>query len=43
MNLELLFEATKLSGDSTYYKIAVAHADRTLKEQFRQMEVVIMS
>lgn len=35
MNLELLFEATKLSGDSTYYKIAVAHADRTLKEQFR--------
>lgn len=35
MNLELLFEATKLSGDSTYYKVAVAHADRTLKEQFR--------
>nr|AIA94830.1 CAZy families GH88 protein [uncultured Bacteroides sp.] len=35
MNLELLFEATKLSGDSTFYKIAVAHADRTLTEQFR--------
>ena len=35
MNLELLFEATKLSGDSTYYKVAVSHADRTLKEQFR--------
>lgn len=35
MNLELLFEATKLSGDSTFYKIAVSHADRTLKEQFR--------
>ena len=35
MNLELLFEATKLSGDSAYYKVAVAHADRTLKEQFR--------
>ena len=35
MNLELLFEATKLSGDSTYYKVAVAHADRTLKEHFR--------
>lgn len=35
MNLELLFEATKLSGDSTYYKVAVMHADRTLKEQFR--------
>lgn len=35
MNLELLFEATKMSGDSTYYKIAVSHADRTLKEHFR--------
>lgn len=35
MNLELLFEATKLSGDSTFYRIAVAHADRTLAEHFR--------
>ena len=35
MNLELLFEATRLSGDSTYYHIAVSHADRTLQEQFR--------
>ncbi|MFR6201052.1 MAG: glycoside hydrolase family 88 protein [Bacteroides fragilis] len=35
MNLELLFEATKLSGDSTFYRIAVAHADRTLTEHFR--------
>ena len=35
MNLELLFEATKLSGDSTFYHIAVNHADRTLKEHFR--------
>lgn len=35
MNLELLFKATRLSNDSTYYKIAVAHADRTLKEHFR--------
>lgn len=35
MNLELLFEATKLSGDSTFYHIAVSHADRTLAEQFR--------
>lgn len=35
MNLELLFEATKLSGDSTFYKVAIAHADRTLQEQFR--------
>ncbi len=35
MNLELLFEATRLSGDSTYYNVAVSHADRTLKEHFR--------
>ena len=35
MNLELLFEATRLSGDSTYYKIAVSHADQTLKNHFR--------
>lgn len=35
MNLELLFNATKLSGDSSYYKMALAHADRTLKEHFR--------
>ncbi len=36
MNLELLFEATKLTGDSTYYNVAVSHADTTLKEHFRQ-------
>lgn len=35
MNLELLFEATKLSGDSTYYNIAVSHADKTLKNHYR--------
>jgi hypothetical protein len=35
MNLHLLFEATRLSGDSTFYHIAVSHADRTLKEHFR--------
>lgn len=35
MNLELLFEATKLSGDSSYYKIAVTHANTTLKNHFR--------
>ncbi|NMH28659.1 glycoside hydrolase family 88 protein [Flavobacterium silvaticum] len=35
MNLELLFWATKYSGDSTYYKIAVRHADTTLKNHFR--------
>lgn len=35
MNLELLFEATKLSGDSSFYKIAVSHANATLKNHFR--------
>jgi len=35
MNLELLFEATKISGDSTYHNIAVQHANTTLKHQFR--------
>lgn len=35
MNLELLFEATKISGDSTFYNVAVKHADTTLKEHFR--------
>lgn len=36
MNLELLFEASKLTGDSTYYNIAVSHADKTLQEHFRE-------
>jgi unsaturated chondroitin disaccharide hydrolase len=35
MNLELLFEATKLSGDSSFYKVAVTHANTTLKNHFR--------
>ncbi len=35
MNLELLFHATDLTGDSTYYNIAVQHADRTMAEHFR--------
>lgn len=35
MNLELLFEATRLSGDSTYYYMAVSHADKTLANHFR--------
>ncbi|ADY53611.1 glycosyl hydrolase family 88 [Pseudopedobacter saltans DSM 12145] len=35
MNLELLFEATKLSGDSTFYNIAITHANTTLKNHFR--------
>jgi hypothetical protein len=35
MNLELLFRATKVSGDSSYYKIAVTHANTTMKNHFR--------
>ncbi len=35
MNLELLFEATKISGDSTFHKIAIKHANTTLKNHFR--------
>jgi len=35
MNLELLFEATKFSGDSIFQKIAVTHADNTIKNHFR--------
>ena len=36
MNLEFLFWATKASGDSTFYKIAVTHADNTMKNHFRK-------
>ena len=35
MNLELLFEATAFSGDSTFYNIAVKHADTTMAHHFR--------
>jgi len=35
MNLEMLFEATKLSGDSGFYRIAVSHANTTMKNHFR--------
>jgi hypothetical protein len=35
MNLELLFNATKLSGDSSFYKIAVSHADKTMQNHYR--------
>ncbi|WP_199138006.1 glycoside hydrolase family 88 protein [Pedobacter sp. ASV12] len=35
MNLELLFEATKFTGDSSFYKIAVSHANTTMKNHFR--------
>lgn len=35
MNLELLFRATALSGDSSFYKIAVKHAETTMQNHFR--------
>ncbi|HTM97684.1 MAG TPA: glycoside hydrolase family 88 protein, partial [Pedobacter sp.] len=35
MNLELLFEATKLTGDSSFCKLAVTHANTTMKNHFR--------
>ncbi len=36
LNLELLFWATKVTGDSSYYNIAVSHARTTLKNHFRE-------
>jgi len=35
MNLELLFKATRLSGDDTFQKIAVQHALTTMKNHYR--------
>lgn len=35
MNLELLFEASILSGDNTYRDVAITHANTTMKNHFR--------
>jgi hypothetical protein len=35
MNLELLFEATNITGDSTYFNIALSHAKLTQVNHFR--------
>jgi len=35
MNLELLFAASRLTGDSKYRDIAIAHANTTMKNHFR--------
>lgn len=35
MNLEMLFRATQLTGDSTFYRVAVTHANTTMKNHFR--------
>lgn len=36
MNLEMLFYASKVSGNKKYYDIAVTHAETTMKNQFRE-------
>jgi len=36
MNLELLFEASKLSGDSTFWNIAIDHANTTMENHYRE-------
>lgn len=43
MNLDLLFNATRLTGDSTYYKVAVKHAQTTMKHHFVRIIHLIMS
>jgi unsaturated chondroitin disaccharide hydrolase len=35
MNLELLFEATRLSGNKKYEEIAIQHANTTMKNHYR--------
>lgn len=35
MNLELLFNAARLSGNQDYFNAAVSHADKTLQHHFR--------
>ena len=35
MNLELLFQASRISGDRQFYNMAVSHANATLKNHFR--------
>lgn len=35
MNLEMLFFASKVSGDNTYREIAIKHAETTMKNHFR--------
>ena len=36
MNLELLFAATRLTGDPSFREIAVSHANTTMKNHFRK-------
>ncbi|AWW32865.1 glucuronyl hydrolase [Echinicola strongylocentroti] len=36
MNLEMLFAATRISGDSIYYQVGKKHAETTLKNHFKE-------
>lgn len=36
MNLELLFYATKVSGDSSFKQVAIKHAEQTMKNHLRK-------
>ncbi|MEI3555052.1 MAG: hypothetical protein V8Q54_10965 [Alistipes senegalensis] len=36
MNLEMLFEASRLTGDPRFRDVAVAHANTTLRNHFRE-------
>ncbi|WP_108423632.1 glycoside hydrolase family 88 protein [Flagellimonas amoyensis] len=36
INLEILFHATRITQDSSFYNIAISHADTTLKNHFRE-------
>jgi len=36
MNLELLFKASQFSGDSTFHKMAVSHANKTMENHYRE-------
>lgn len=36
MNLEMLFRATQITGDFTFWKVAVNHANTTMKNHFRK-------
>jgi hypothetical protein len=35
MNLKLLFAASRLTGDKSFYDIAVSHATNTVKNHYR--------
>lgn len=36
INLELLFQASKITGDKQFYNIAVSHANTTMRNHFRE-------